>query len=53
MVRLQRTEHRRLKRAPQKERNPLMRQRIQMALKETPVTSAISGWIMPDSRITG
>jgi hypothetical protein len=39
MVKLQRTQHRRLKRALQKERNPLMRQRIQMVvLRETGMT---------------
>jgi hypothetical protein len=48
MVRLQRTEHRRLKRALQKERNPLMRQRIQMVmLRET-------GMIQPEiADVTG
>jgi transposase len=39
MVKLHRTQHRRLKRALQKEKNPLMRQRIQMVvLRETGMT---------------
>ena len=48
MVKLQRTQHPRLKRALQKERNPLMRRRIQLVvLRETgmtrPETAEVTG----------